>query len=349
MIDTRVAPQLHDRPATGAPSSAARRRHLAGALATACAAALPTLSFAQSGSTGDWPNRPVRMIVNFPPGSSPDVVARAVAAPLGQALGQSVVVENRTGAGGAIGAEAVAKAAPDGYTLLMSAGSSLVMVPHLTPMSFDVFKDLAPVAAIARIEVLLVTRNDQPFKTYQEFVQHAKANPGKLSYSSAGNGTSLHIAGELVKSMAGIYAVHVPYRGSTPAIQDLMAGQVDFSLDSGSAVPHIRSGRLRLLATGSEKRSPLFPDTPTLRELGLKDFDAGTTHALMAPSGTPPAIIERLNREVNRVLEQPQVAQQIRSISAVPTPMSPAELRTLMERDSQRYGAIIRKQKIQAD
>jgi len=301
---------------------------------------------AQTG-TAPWPNRQIRLIVNFPVGGSPDAVARAVATPLSQALGQSVVVENRGGAGGMIGAEAVAKAANDGYTILLSSGSAMAIVPLITPrMPYDPQKDLVPVAAGARLELFLVVRSDAPYKTYAEFVRHAKANPGRLTYGSPGNGTSPHIAGEMLKSQAGFFSVHIPYRGSAAVLTDLLGGQIDYTFDPGISFSQIRTGRLRLLAVGSAKRNALFPDTPTLAELGLAGFDTGTTHGFWAPAGTPAPIIERLNREINQTMTLPPVIEVIRSLGAEPTPISPAQFAAVIRADSERFGKIIRERKI---
>lgn len=321
-----------------------RRHTLQGGLAIALA---PYLALAQDTK---WPARPIKLIVNFPPGTSPDLVGRVVATPLAQALGQPVVVDNRAGAGGLIGADVAAKSVADGHTLLMASGSTMAISPHLTArMPFDIARDLVPVAAGARVELFLVVRTDSPFKSFDALVAHAKAHPGQLSFGSPGNGTTPHLAGEMLKSQAGFFAVHVPYRGSAPALQDLLAGQVDFVLDPGIAFAHIRAGKLRLLAVGSTRRSSLFPETPTLAELGVKDFDAGTTHGFYAPAGTPAAVVERLNREINRLLAEPAVAQPIRAIGAEPSPMSPAEFAALLGRDSRRYAAIVRERRIATD
>lgn len=325
---------------------APRRRLLVAGAAAGAAAALPAALRAQPA----WPSRPIRLVVNFAPGSSPDVIGRAIAAPLSAALGQSVVVENRPGAGGTIGADQVAKAAPDGYTILMASGSTTSIAPHIYPnLPYRPERDLAPVAAAARIEVFLVVRSTLPFQTYDEFLKFARANPGKLTYGSPGNGTSPHIAGEMLKSQAGFFSVHIPYRGSAPALQDLLAGNIDYMFDPGIGIPHVQSGRLRMLAVGGTKRIAVLPSVPTLAEAGLKGFDAGTTHAIWAPAGTPAPIVERLNREINAALGTPQVRQVITSLAAEPTPMSPADLRTLTERDSARYAAIIKERKIVAD
>ena len=314
------------------------------------AALLAPLMAPLGAAAQEWPNKPIRMIINFAPGSSPDVLGRAVATPLSQALGVPVVVENRTGAGGIVGADAAAKAPGDGYTLLMASGSTMVIVPSLNAkLPYDPNKDLLPVAATARVELFLVVRSDSQFKTFADLQKFARANPGKLSYGSPGNGSTPHIGAEMLKHMAGIFAVHIPYRGSAPALQDLLAGNLDFFMDPGIAAPHIRSGTLRLLAVGSNKRSFLDPDTPTLAELGLKGYDAGSTHSFYAPAGTPQPVIERLNREINRILVSPAVTQVIRGIGAEATPMSPAQLAALNTSDLRRFADIIKQQGIRGD
>ena len=298
----------------------------------------------------DWPNKPIRLVINFAPGRSPDGLGRAVANPLSQALGVPVVVENRSGAGGIVGAEVVTKAPGDGYTLLMASGSTMVVVPTLTPkMPYDHNKALVPVAATARLELFLVVRSSSPFNNFADLQKFARANPGKLSYGSPGNGSTPHIGAEMLKNMAGIFALHIPYRGSAPALQDLLAGNIDFFMDPGIASPHIRSGALRLLAVGSTKRSFLYPDTPTLAELGLKGYDGGSTHSFYAPAGTPQPVIERLNSEINRILVTPAVTQIIRGLGAEPTPMTPAQLLALNAADTLRFAAIIKQQGIRAE
>ncbi len=324
-----------------------RKTFLAGAASLLVGSTLSQGARAQAA----WPNRPIRLVVNFAPGSSPDVLARALSGPLATALGQPVTVENRAGGGGVIGADAVAKAAPDGTTFLMASGSSASITPFLTPrLPYVIGKDLVPVAAGARIEVFLVARSELPFaSSYADFIRHAKANPGRLSYGSPGNGSSPHIAGEMLKSQAGFFSVHIPYRGSSPALQDLLGGQLDYLFDPGIAFPHVRSGRLRMLAVGAAKRSPLFPNVPTLAELGLTGFDAGTTHGFWAPGGTPQPIIDRMNAEINKALAIPSVAEAIRALGADVTPMSPAQFDAVTKADARRYEAIIKERKITAD
>jgi tripartite-type tricarboxylate transporter receptor subunit TctC len=195
----------------------------------------------------------------------------------------------------------------------------------------------------------LVVRSDAPYKTYAELIAHAKRNPGKMSYGSPGNGTTPHIGGEMLKSQTGIFTLHIPYRGSAAALQDLLSGNVDYLLDPGIAFAHVRSGRLRLLAVSSPQRLSMFPDAPTLIELGLKGFDAGTTHGFWAPAGTPSAIVDRVNREINRALMLPSAVEIIRSIGAEPTPMSPAEFGAVIKADARRFSQIIRDRKILVD
>ena len=297
-----------------------------------------------------WPAKPVRVVVNFPPGGAADQLARMIGQPLQDALGQPVVIENRGGANGNIGGEAVAKSAPDGYTLLMSSGGMVSVNPHLYPrMAFDPAKDLVPVAAAARVAVYLVAKPALPVNNVQEFIRYVKANPGKLSFGSPGNGSSPHLAAEMMKSQAGLFAVHVPYRGAAPALQDLLAGQLDFYFDPGIGLQHARAGRLKLLAVGSMKRSPLFPDVPTLHEAGLKNFDADSVFGFYAPAGTPPEVVNRLNSEINKILRTKPIQDRIVALGGEALPISPAEFGARATEDSKRFGAIIRERRIAAD
>lgn len=327
--------------------SSVRRALLASTSAAMVLLATPTAALAQA---HPWPSKPVRVVVNFPPGSSPDVLARAISQPLQQALGQPVIIENRAGASGMIGADLVAKSPADGHTLLMTAGSTITTNPFIYPsMPYDTEKDLIPVAAVARIVLFLEVRPGLPVKDAKEFITYLRANPGKLSYGSAGNATGLHLAGELLKSQAGVFALHVPYRGATPALQDLLAGQVDFFFDPGIGLTHVRAEKLRLLAVAGMSRSAAFPDVPTLDEIGLKGFDAGQTHGFYAPAGTAAAVVERLNSEINRILATQAVKTQIETIGAEATPLTVQRFMAVMAADSKRYGAIIKERKIKAD
>jgi tripartite-type tricarboxylate transporter receptor subunit TctC len=299
---------------------------------------------------GNWPSKPIKVVVNFPPGGAADTIARAISQPLQDALGQPVLIENRGGANGNIGGENVARALPDGYTLLMSSGGMVSVNPHLYPkMSFDPTKDLIPVAAAARVLVYLVTKPSLPPQNVKDFVAYVKERPGKLSYGSPGTGSSPHLAGEMFKSQAGLYAVHVPYRGAAPALQDLLAGQIDFSFDPGIGLNQVRAGKLRLLAVGSPKRSPQFPDVPTLDEAGFKGFDADTVFGFYAPARTPPEVVARLNTEINRILATPAVKERIANLGGEAVPGTPAAFHDRVMADSARFGAIIRDRKILAD
>jgi tripartite-type tricarboxylate transporter receptor subunit TctC len=320
------------------------RRTALGALVAA--AGLLPLAQAQPA----YPSKPVKVIVSFPPGGVADVLARLVAAPLQDALGQPVVVENRAGSGGNIGADAVAKSPADGYTLLMSSGGTVSVNPHIyAKMPFDPTKDITPVASVARVAVFLVARNNLPVNNAKEFVDYLKANPGKLSYGSPGNGSSPHLAGEMFKSMSNTFAVHVPYRGAAPALNDLLAGQIDYAFDPGIGLTHVRAGRLKLLAVGSPKRSPMFPDVPTVEEAGLKGFDADSYFGFYAPAGTPAAVITRLNTEINKILNTPATKERIAALGGEAVPMSPQGFAARAAEDSKRFGTLIRERKITGD
>lgn len=320
-------------------------RRAAMVLAISVGLAMPDIAFSQA-----WPSKPIKVVVNFPPGGAADQIARSITQPLQEALGQPVVVENKSGAGGNIGGEAVAKAAPDGYTLLMSSGGMVSVNPHLYPkMPFDPTKDLVPVASAARVLVFLVTQPNFPAKDAKEFLAYLKANPGKLSFGSPGNGSSPHLAAEMMKSQAGVFATHVPYRGAAPALNDLLAGQLDFLFDPGIAMPHIKAGKLKLLAVGSLQRSSLFPEVPTLDEVGLKGFDADTIFGFYAPAGTPVEVVARLNREINRVLTMPGPRERIAALGGVPAPMTPAQFHEKALEDGARFGKVIRERKIVGD
>ena len=313
-------------------------------------AALAACTFGQAAHAQAWPAKPLRVIVNFPPGGAADAIARAVAPGLGEALGQQVVIENRPGAGGNIGADAVAKSPADGYTLLMASGGAISINPHLyAKMPFDPVKDLQPVAAAARVLVFLVTRPEIPAKNFTEFIAYAKANPGKLSFGSPGNGSSPHLATEMLKRETKTFMVHIPYRGAAPALTDLLGGQLDFMFDPGIGLQHVRSGKLRLIGIGSPKRSPLFPEMPTLDEAGVKGFDADSWFGFYAPSGVSVDVVARLNREINRILQTPAVKDRIAALGGEAASMTPAEFGERGRLDSVRFGAFIKAAGIKGD
>ena len=296
-----------------------------------------------------WPTHPIRLVVNFPPGGAADLLARLIGQSLGETLGQPVVIENKGGANGNLGGEAVARSAPDGYSLLMSSGSMVAINPHLyASMPFDPAKDLIPVASVARVPFYLVVRAENPVQDFKAFIADLRANPGKRNFGSPGIGSSPHLAAELLKKMTGTDAVHVPYRGAAPALNDLLAGQLDFLFDPGIAIEHVKAGKLRAIAIGSPQRSPQLPDVPTLAELGLAGFDADAIFGVYAPAGIPRDIVARLNTEINRALATVALKERIMAVGNIPAAMSPDEFGERAREDSKRFGAIIRERGITA-
>jgi tripartite-type tricarboxylate transporter receptor subunit TctC len=314
-------------------------------------ALLPLALAAPNAFAQAWPAKPLRVIVSFPPGGAADQIARAVSQPLQEALGQPVVVENRAGANGNIAGEYVAKQPADGYTLLMSSGGTVSINPHLySKMPFDPAKDLVPVAAAARVLVYLeVNPQKVPVASAKEFLDYLKKNPGKLTFGSPGSGSSPHLAGEMMKAASNTFAVHVPYRGAAPAMQDLLGGQIDFMFDPGIGLQQVKAGKLKLLAVGSPRRSPLFPDVPTMEEAGLKGFDADTWFGFYAAAGTPAAVVTRLNTEINKILRSPAFTERMTAIGGVPAPMSPQDFGARAQIDSVRFGALIKARNIKGD
>lgn len=313
------------------------------------AVALSTATAFASGET--YPSKPIRFIVSFPPGGAADTIGRAVAQPLQEALGQPVVVENRSGANGNIAAEYVAKSPPDGYTLLMSSGGTVSINPYLyAKMPFDPVKDIVPVAAAAKVLVFLeVNPQKVSANSAKEFLDYVKKNPGKLTFGSPGNGSSPHLAGELMKTQANVFATHIPYRGAAPAMQDLLGGQIDFMFDPGIGLQYVKAGKLKLLAIGSPKRVAQFPNVPTLDEVGLKGFDADTWFGFYAPAGTPQPVIAKLNAEINKIVHSPQFAERMANIGAVPAGGTPQDFAARAQIDSVRFGALIKARSIKAD
>jgi tripartite-type tricarboxylate transporter receptor subunit TctC len=298
----------------------------------------------------DWPRQPIKIIANFAPGGAADQLARVISAPLHEALGQPVLVENKGGAGGNLGGEFVAKSSADGYTFLMSSGGMVSINPHIyAKMSFDPAKDLVPVASVARVPFYLVVRADSPVKDFKGLVADLKANPGKRSFGSPGNGSSPHLAAEMMTGQTGTTAIHVPYRGAAPALTDLLGGQIDFLFDPGISIQHVKTGKLRMLAVASLKRAPQMPEVPTLDELGLKGFDADAVFGLYAPAGMRPEVIQRINAEVNRALALPAVRASIETLGNVPEPLTPAAFGDKGAADFKRLGAVIRERGIRAD
>ena len=308
---------------------------------TLALAALATLSALEARAQA-FPAKPLKLVVNFPPGGAADVIGRALAQQMGDQLKQTVVVENRPGANGNIGADAVAKSPADGHTLLMSSGGAMTVNPFLySKMPFDAEKDLLPVASVARVLVFLVCHPTLPVANLADFIAYAKANPGKLSYGSPGTGSSPHLATEMFRRQARFEATHVPYKGAAPALTDLLAGQLQFMFDPGPGLRHVKDGKLKLLAVGSPRRSGQVPDTPTLAELGVTGFDADTTFGVYAPGGTPAALVAQLHEEINKALGSARVQDLIKGIGGEPAAQSRADFIAGQARDRARFGAFI--------
>jgi len=321
------------------------RRTMLALAALPASLALPGVGHAQG-----FPTKPIKLVVNFPPGGAADVIGRALAQVVGEQLKQQVVVENRPGANGNIGADAVAKSPGDGYTLLMSSGGAMTVNPFLyTKMPFDPERDLVPVASVARVLVFLVTHPSVPVNTAQEFIAYARANSGKLSYGSPGTGSSPHLAAEMFRRQLKFDAAHVPYKGAAPALTDLLAGQLQFMFDPGPGLRHAREGKLKLLAVGSPKRSSQYPDVPTVAELGLPGFDADTTFGIYAPGGTPAAVVTQLHDEINKAIASPRVQEVLKTIAGEPAAQGRADFIAAQARDRDRFGAFIKEAGIKAE
>jgi tripartite-type tricarboxylate transporter receptor subunit TctC len=292
----------------------------------------------------DYPNRPVRIIVPFAPGGSTDVVARILADRLGTELKQNFVVENKPGAGGNIGADAVAKATPDGYTLLMGTTGVLAINKYLyKDMSFDPDRDLAPVSYTSLITNILVVNPQVPARSVAELVRLAKAEPGRLTFASSGAGSSTHLSAELFKSMAGVDILHVPYKGSSQAITDVIAGQVTMLFDNApSSMPFIEQGRLRALAVTSTKRMPNLPDVPTIDEAGVKGYESLSWSGIVAPAGTPRRIIDRLNAAIDKILRDPDVRQRFASLGVEPVGGPPEAFSRHIRAEAEKWGRVVK-------
>jgi tripartite-type tricarboxylate transporter receptor subunit TctC len=321
------------------------RRRVAGATAALCLLAAVPSAFAQTA----WPARPIRMVVGFAPGGGTDVMARALAQALTESLGQPVVVDNKPGASGNIGAGEVVRAAPDGYTLLLAPTSFQTVNPSLFKAPFDPAKDLTALAAVGRSPMFIVARSTLEAKDAKELVALAKKQPGKFSYASSGPGTPPHLAAELFKQQAGISAVHVPYRGSAPALQDVMAGQADYVFDPGIAFPHIRAGKVKLLAVTSARRSPVFPDTPTLAEQGIKGADMDIWWGVWVPNKLPPEVKARLDREIAKALALANVKQRFNDLGSEPAYLDATAFGTLLAEETKLLAKLINERGIKAD
>ena len=297
-----------------------------------------------------YPGKPVKIIVPFPPGGSTDIVARAIGERLQAALGQPFVVDNKAGASGNIGMGEAVRSPADGYTLVLGAPQTLTINPQIfANLPFDPQKELAPIAVIASVPNVLVVTNKLPVKTPQELLAYAKANPGKLNYGSSSIGGTPHLSAEMFKAMTDTSIVHVPYKGSAPAVQDLVGGQIEMMFDNlPAALPQIRAGNLRALAVTTLKRSPSAPELPTLDESGLKGFDSQGWFALLAPVGTPAAILEKINAEVNKALATPEFRERLQAVGAEPVGGTIDDFKQRIRQETERWAKVIKFANIKA-
>lgn len=297
-----------------------QRRHL---VALVALAATPFALQAQD----HWPSKPVRIVVPFPAGGTSDILARALGEKLQAALKQTVIIENKAGAGGVIGADAVAKSAPDGYTFLLGTIASHAINPVLQPkMPYDATRDFAPVMLLGSISNVLLVGANQPYKNVQDVIAAAKSQPGGLPFASAGQGSSQHMSGETFRLLAKAELTHVPYKGSAPAVQDVIGGQIPMSFETVTvALPHVKSGRVRALAVTTARRSPVMPEVPTLQEAGVPGFDVASWQAFYAPAGTPPAIVQRMNAEIAKIIATPEMKEKMEGLGLEHTPNTPEQ------------------------
>jgi tripartite-type tricarboxylate transporter receptor subunit TctC len=320
------------------------RRHLIAAAAGTALSLLAPLSMADT-----WPSRPVKIVVPFAPGGTTDILARAIAPELTTAFGQPFIVDNRAGAGGNVGAEIVAKSPGDGYTLLMgTVGTHGINKALYAKLPYDPQKDFVPITLVAGVPNVMVVNAERAkalnINTVNDFIRYAKANPGKLNMASSGNGTSIHLAGELFKSMTGTFMTHIPYRGSAPALMDMVAGNMDVMFDNlPSSMVHIKSGKLKALAVTSAQRSAALPDVPTVEEAaGLKGYEASSWFGLLAPAGTPQEIANRIQQEVAKALSTPAVKDKLLAQGAIPGGMTSKEFAHFIDAEIKKWARVVK-------
>ena len=319
-----------------------RRQFTLTAAAATGAALLPASRFALA--QDKWPTKTIRFVIPFPAGGTTDIIGRIVAAELHKAWGESVIADNRAGAGGNIGAEAVARAAPDGYTMLVcTVGTHAINESLYSKLNFEPRKDFAPVTLFAMVPNVVVVHPSVKAESIQELIALLKANPGKINYASSGNGTSIHLSAELFKTMTGTEMTHIPYRGSAPAVTDLLAGTVSVMFDNlPSAMPHIKAGKLRALAVTSAKRSPSLSDVPTVAEAGVPGYEASSWFGLVAPADTPKSIIDKTQQAVAEALKQPEVREKLSAQGAEPVGNTPEEFARFIEAETEKWGKVVR-------
>ena len=303
-----------------------------------------------TGSGQSYPNKPIRLIVPVAPGGSNDIMARIIGQKIGESVRQTVIIDNRGGASGIIGTDIVAKAAPDGYTLLMMSLTLAVNPSLFKKLPYDTEKDLLPVSLVASAPLILVVHPSLPVKSLKEFIAHAKANPGKFNFGSGGPGTTPHLAGEMLKSMGGLQMTHVPYKGGGPALADLVGGQLQLMLENiPSTLPHVKSGKLRVLALSGLKRSSLVPDVPTLDEAGLKGYEIVGWNGLFLPAGTPNAIVTRLHAETVKALAAADMKERLSSMGAEGVGNTPAEFGAFVKAEIKKWAQVAHDASLRAE
>ncbi len=320
---------------------------LLGKLLGAAAGVMIAITPALAGDT-KYPSRPITINVPFSAGGTTDILARAIGQRLGQKWDVSVVVENKTGAGGNIGTAQVARSAADGYTIVMGTIGTHAINPNLYKnMPYDAIKDFAPITRAAMVPNALVVPKDAPYNTVQEMIEYGKANPGTLTFGSSGHGSTLHMSGETFKMMTDVDMIHVPYKGSSPAVADLLGGQISMIFDNlPSALPHIKNGRLKALAVTSATRAEQLPDVPTVAEAGVPGYEVMSWFGLWAPKNTPPAIVKKLNEAVVEIINSPDMQQTIRSQGAIPHPETPEQFAAFIDSETKKWGDVVRSAKL---
>ena len=323
-----------------------QRRHLLATLASGAALAAAPFARAQA-----WPGQPIKWIVPYPAGGGTDVIARSLAEAMRQTLGQQIVIDNRPGAATNIGADLVAKAKPDGYTILSADNAVLAFNEYLfSKLPFNPDKDFSYIGTIGKFPLALVVHPDFPAKNFKEFLAYVKANPGKVNYASPGNGSPHHLAMELFKNRTGTFITHIPYRGAAPAMQDVMGGQVPcMFLDLAAGLPIMRSGKVRTLAIGSGARSPLLPDVPTLAEMGVRDAEVFAFQGVLGPADLPAHVVSRLNGELNKSFSTPAVLKRFADYGMEAMPGTPQQFHQLARAESRRWGPVIKAAGIKLD
>jgi tripartite-type tricarboxylate transporter receptor subunit TctC len=313
-------------------------------------ALLLALSFNLVQGQEAWPTRPIRFILPFPPGGGTDILGRLIAERLSANLGQPVVTENRGGAGGNVGAEAAAKSASDGYTIVLVAPSLAISPTLYSKLNYDPVKDFAPISLVATVPNVMITQASLPVQTLQDFIAFARSKPGALNFGSGGAGTSNHLAGELFNIVTGVKLVHVPYKGVNLAMQDVLAGNVHLVfIGIPAAAPHIKAGRLRALAIVAPQRSSALPEVPTVAEAGLRDFEVTTWYGVLAPAGTPRPVVTRLNSELVKIMNSPELKERLAATGTEPLTSTPEEFAAYIKREIAKWGEVIHKAGVKAD